>query len=162
RPPDGRLLAGSDPVRARLGPASVRRGAGRAAGGGASDLRGAATSPDEDVVGIEEDRRGCGDDRAQGARERTGPAVPERCGAGRGAGRGESSTARERPDKGGGEDGGEAKGPTGDGGAPVGGVGSVQHGLGLDERGVALLKKALAADEKTFGTDSLEVAETLD
>src|SRR5439155_25550755 len=44
----------------------------------------------------------------------------------------------------------------------MGAMGQVYHGIGLYDRGEVLLRKALEVEEKSFGADSLEVAETLD
>ena len=41
-------------------------------------------------------------------------------------------------------------------------MGQVYHGLGLFARGETLLRKAIEFDERIFGADSLELAETLD
>ena len=41
-------------------------------------------------------------------------------------------------------------------------MGQVYHGLGLLARGETLLRKAIEFDQRIFGADSLELAETLD
>ncbi len=76
--------------------------------------------------------------------------------------RGNTVTAREILDKGAEKIDRELKGQPLVRARLMGAMGRVYYGLGLFDRGEGLLKDALASEEKSFGRDSLEVAETLD